>query len=452
MKSIQSNKKNIRTKKLDIEALDADFCGIAHMKGKTYRVRNTLPQERIETELPNLKNKDREKEYIYTPSRIISASPDRVDIPCPYANVCGNCNLLHCSYDAQKRIKVQRFDDDLKEAGIKADNFISSSQFEYRNKVHLAFSESGRQTVVGFFNEENHNVIPVKECLLHGEWFKKLAAILTKWASENHITAFKPWAQTGVLRFAVCRHFNNNIMVTIVARENIRFMDKLYSALDKAFDEVSLYLNINTQNNSKVFSDKFIFINGKRKLHGNILGIDFYLSPNSFFQVNEEIASEIYSAVLEKISSLNADRIVDAYSGIGITSLLFASRGYNVTSIEIVPKAVDDAKELAELNNLKDNIKFICGDCNNILPKLDVTENTVFFVDPPRKGLGKNVSESIIRFKPKHIIYLSCDPTSLGCDLMLLQKGGYSVQSTVLFDMFPNTKHVEGLVVLSKKE
>lgn len=440
-----------RLKKLDITELNNSFIGVAHTKGKSYLVKNTLEGERVEVALPFFKNKEQEKEHIYTPVRIISPSEDRADSLCPYINDCGNCNLLHCQYKAQIHRKINRSNSVLKDIGLSVSEFTESPQTSCRNKVHLAFTDDGKRTVVGFFNEETRRVIPIQKCPLHGAWLEVLIRILNKWATENKLSPFKPWAKSGVLRFAVCRCLKNNITVTIVARENIHCMDKLYNKLAESFDEVGLYLNINTQENSKVFSDKFIFINGKRKLSGSMLGVNFSLSPNSFFQVNEHIAEKIYSEVLQKATEIAPNTIIDAYSGIGITSMLFAAHGFNVTSIEIVPKAVEDAKELARLNRLENKINFICGDCNNILPKLSVAENSLFFVDPPRKGLGVQVCNSIVRFKPKHIIYLSCDMSSLHQDIQLLQNGGYTVTSIQLFDMFPNTKHVETLVCLERK-
>ncbi len=444
------NNRSIRTKKLNIDELDNELHGVARTKEKVYHVKNVLPGERVEVELPHLKDKSRESEYIYTTTRIITESPDRIKPNCPYFEQCGNCNILHCNYDAQLKIKKEKLDSTLKNADITANNFVTGNQFGYRNKVHLAFTEVDGKALTGFFNEETHRVIPVRRCLLHGKWYEKLVEILNKWATDNRLSAFKPWFGEGVLRFAVARHFDNNIMVTVVARENIRCMDELYQMLDREFEEVSLYLNINTQENSKVFSDRFIFIDGEKKLNGNILGIDFNLSPNSFFQVNTEIAGKIYETVLDRISKMNVNAVVDAYSGIGITSLLFASRGFDVISVEIVPKAVDDAKELARLNKLDGKIKFICGDCANILPKLDVPENTAFFVDPPRKGLGVNVCRSIIKFKPEHVVYLSCNPETLVEDVKRLKEGGYTVEEVTPFDMFGNTKHCESLCILRK--
>lgn len=439
-----------RTKKLDIERLDSNYCGTANFKGKTFYVKNVLNGERVEVELPHIKDKEREKHYVYTPIRIIKESPDRVSTSCPYANTCGNCNLLHCKYSSQLKFKTDSINTLLKDCNASVSKTVACEQFSYRNKVHLAFTEVERKTLVGFFNEETNRVVPVRKCLLHGSWFEKLVNILNSWATDNHLSAFKPWEQEGLLRFAVCRHLNGRIMVTIVARENIRCMDKLLALLQKNFKEVSLYLNINTQNDSKVFSPKFIHCGGEKKLKGNMLGIEFHLSPNSFFQINEAVSAEIYKKVLSYVDSDGIDTVIDAYSGIGITSMLFASAEKNVVSIEVVPKAVEDAKELAAINKLDSKIKFICGDCNNILPKLKTGDNTAFFVDPPRKGLGERICNTIIKAEPKKIIYLSCNPQTLVCDLKHFTESGYKIEEIMAYDMFPNTKHTESLVCLNK--
>lgn len=439
-----------RTKKLNIDKLNDDFVGIADFKGKRFHVKNVLPGERVEVELPHIKDKEREKTFVYTPVRIIEASPMREEPQCAYANTCGNCNLLHVKYDDQIKLKRRWLDEKLGAAGIKSDDFVASEQFGYRNKVHLAFTEVDNKVLTGFFNEETKRVIPVRRCKLHGTWFEKLTTALNTWATDNHLSAFKPWEQTGLLRFAVARHIGSGISVTVVARENIRCMDKLLELLQKSFKRVSLYLNINKQDDSRVFSPKFIHYGGDKKLSGTMLGVEYRLSPNSFFQVNEAIAAKIYSTVLDSVGD-DVDTVVDAYSGIGITSLLFASRGKNVISIEVVPQAVEDAKELAAINKLENRIRFVCGDCNNILPKLKISGKAAFFVDPPRKGLGNTVCKAILKFNPERIVYLSCNPETLAEDLKTLVNGGYKVESAVGFDMFPNTRHVETIVCLCKQ-
>ena len=183
-----------------------------------------------------------------------------------------------------------------------------------------------------------------------------------------------------------------------------------------------------------------------------MLGVHFRLSPESFFQVNEGMAARLYTRIVDLARETGARQVLDAYSGIGITSLLFARGGMPVVSVEQVPAAVAEARRLAEENGLSDSIRALCGDCARVLPGLRLAGETLFFVDPPRRGLGESVCRSILRFGPKHMIYLSCGPEALARDLRTLTRGGYRVVSAQPWDLFPNTPHVETVVLLSHKK
>ncbi len=372
---------------------------------------------------------------------------------CPYFSECGSCQMLDKPYAAQLDTKTKIVRENLAHAGIKinVNSCIGISQFGCRNKTHLAFTEVNRHPAIGFFNDHTHKVVPVKCCPMHGDWFASLAAILTGWADTYRLDAYKPWFGKGLLRFAVARYIGDTLMLTVVATDRVRHLDKLYAELIKKFPKVVLYQNINTARDSAVFSEHFAHIAGDKKLAGELLGVKFLLSPNSFFQVNEAVAARIYTDVLEAVKETGAASVVDAYSGIGVTSMLFAGAGSSVISIELEPRAVEDAKELARINRLYDKIKFICGDCEKVLPKLrGIAGGSVFFVDPPRRGLGQDVCRTIIRFSPKNIIYLSCNPETLADDLRQFTGAGYTVNSVQPYDMFPNTNHVETVVLMSR--
>jgi 23S rRNA (uracil1939-C5)-methyltransferase len=176
--------------------------------------------------------------------------------------------------------------------------------------------------------------------------------------------------------------------------------------------------------------------------------VDFTLTPGSFLQVNEAVATQIYKAVCDSILATDPDTVVDAYCGIGITSVLFSRSAKKVVGIEISPQAVRDAKRLASQNNAK-NVTFLCGDCKALLPTVKTQGKTVFFVDPPRAGLDAGVIRAIKRFAPTHLVYLSCDPETLARDLRSLCPH-YTVTSATPYDMFPNAEHVETLVCLER--
>ncbi len=431
----------------EIEKLNDDFDGIAHKKGKMFVIKNALPGEKVE-----IKNAKKEEKVIKAEIRhIIEPSEDRVSKKCKYADKCGACSLLHCSYALQtslKRKMVARKLTMLKRVTV--GETVSVKQFACRNKVHLVFGEENGIITLGFFNEITHKVIDVKRCILHGDWYDETVQIIKDWAQENKISAYKPNIGKGTLRFVVLRKLKNSIMATVVATSKPPCLSELYFALKSLFDNVSLYLSVNTNKTNEVMSGKTEYVLGEKGLFCEMLGVKFILGPQSFFQVNELVAEKAYEKIRNIIKSQNAECVIDAYSGIGVTSMLFAPCAKQVISIEINPEAVDNAKTLISLNGIK-NVKPLCGDFNKILPTLTVPDNTIFFVDPPRAGLGDAVCRKIATFAPKTIIYMSCNPDTLKSDLFTLTANGYQIKEVTPYDMFPNTKHVETLVCLSKK-
>ncbi len=446
-KPVEKANTGAKTLHIEVDKLNIDLFGVTIINDKPRLVKNAIPFELIEAE----------EEYVngigkvYKPVKIIEPSEFRVTPLCDKFEQCGNCNLLHMQYERQLREKTIMLKKHLRNVcDVYIDDCVASSNVEWRNKAHLVFSKKGKRTVVGFVNEESHKALEISECKMHGEWFSILAKILVKWAQSNALEPYIPEKHAGILRFAVARKIGDAIMLTIVSTTDISGkMDDLYSALCDSFKGVSLYNNINNQKNSMVFSDKFVHVCGEEKLNGSLLGVKYSLSPNSFLQTNEGVTEKIYSRILDIINKSGSNTVIDLYSGIGITSILFAKSGKDVISIESVKAAVEDAKLLAERNGVAGKIKMYCGDCKEILPRIKA-RNSVFFVDPPRRGLGASVCNDIIRFSPKTLVYLSCNPETLASDLSLLTRKGYRISSVTPYDMFPNTRHVETLVVLYK--
>ena len=434
---------------LDVDKLNIDLFGITLINDKPRIVRGALPNETVEAK----ENYINGIGTVYDTVKVISPSEYREEPPCKYYSECGGCNLLHMQYKRQlkeKTIMVKKY---LRNVSVNyIDECVPSNPFACRNKLHLAFAYKNGKTVVGFMDEDTHKVIEIRECLMHGEWYTTLSKALTEWANTYRISPYIPQKESGTLRFAVARKLGDAIMLTLVSHEKeVPFLKELYNRLCEPFKNVSLYLNYNTERSNRVFSDDFTHLYGPEFLQGIILGVKYKLSPSSFFQTNEFITEKIYSRVAEMVKKSNCETVIDLYSGIGITSMLFAKTGKNVISIEYVKDAVKDAEFLAKENKLKDKIKLYCGDCKEILPKINFDKNTFCFVDPPRRGLGNDVCSSIAKASPKTLVYLSCNPESLACDLAVFLRKGYVISSITPYDMFPNTRHVETLVVLDKK-
>ena len=232
----------------------------------------------------------------------------------------------------------------------------------------------------------------------------------------------------------------------VVANQNFAGKEWFYEELKKLAKDVSFYININNRSDNFVFGDKFIYKFGSKKLTHNLLGINFILSPDAFFQVNEKIASKMYLQAQEELK--NSKTIIDLYSGIGITSNLFAKNGSNVISIEYNKSAVNDCRKIIELNNLQDKIKVYCGKCEDIIENIEIDERCSIFVDPARDGLDPKVIEAIKKINPQKIVYMSCNPTTLVRDIKLLLKQKYKLKYIKPYDMFPQTEHLETLVCL----
>ena len=371
---------------------------------------------------------------------------------CPIAGRCGGCPWADVPYETQLARKSAYIRELLAPFGVESGDCVPGPEEGCRNKVHLVFGREGGRTRVGFFSGGSARFVPAGGCPMHGEWFPALARALEAWANAQHLPPYDPRSGKGTLRFAAGRYLEGKLLLTVVSqRERVPGLPALHGALEETVGETSLWLNVNDRRDSAVFSRNFRHIAGPRGLEGEMLGVRFRLSPESFFQVNESMAARLYTRIVDLARESGAQQVLDAYSGIGITSLLFARGGMSVVSVEQVPAAVAEARRLAEENGLSDSIRALCGDCARVLPGLRLAGETLFFVDPPRRGLGESVCRTILRFGPKHMIYLSCGPEALARDLRTLTRGGYRVVSAQPWDLFPNTPHVETVVLLSRE-
>lgn len=382
-------------------------------------------------------------------------------VMCEHFNICGGCNNLNLDYETQLKNKQEQVVTNLAEFGIKAN--VSKTvgmfyPFKYRNKLHLAIRGSEGKPEVGFFMENSNKVVSVNACLLFDVWARDVIEIIKRYIIKFRITPYNKRTNLGTLKYVVARMVGGEIILTLVVTHlNFGGREWLLEELKTKFAAVSLHACLNKRTDNAVFDERgFKHIGGFRKLRGEMLGVKFELSPNSFFQVNNEITTKIYKQVCAEINPNPNSVVLDLYSGIGITSCIFAKSGAKVVSVESVPEAISDAKNIIKLNGLEHGITPYLGRCEQLITKINfnkivggVAEISVF-VDPPRVGCVKVVLDKILELKPNKIIYLSCNPSSLARDLSVLVTGGYKIKSITPFDMFPQTNHVETLAVLTK--
>lgn len=377
---------------------------------------------------------------------------------CKYFGVCGGCDLLNQKYENQLVLKTNYVKNLFKNAKINAN--ISNAYgmkypFAYRNKLHLAFSEYKGKVSVGFYKKNSKQVVDIDDCIMHDKWARDLISIVKKYIKDFKIPIYDTHKRSGTLRYIVARNYEDSIVVAlVVSKTMIAGKDILYKTLKEKFQKVSLYLNVNTRTDSAVFGDKFIYVKGEKGLIVDFMGVKFTLSPSSFMQVNLSTSKIIYDEVINTISKNKSEVVLDLFSGVGITSLIFAKNGANVVSIESEKSSYYDAVKLQKLNNLQDKITCVCGKCEDhisgVCEKFRDKSISVF-LDPPRSGSQKIVLDSILKIRPTQIVYLSCNCETLVRDLkVILKDKNYKIDFVKPYDMFPHTYHIEVLVSLRR--
>ncbi len=323
---------------------------------------------------------------------------------------------------------------------------------KYRNKIHLAFGELKGKTLIGFFEEGSTKITDVDSCALFGDWATTLIAVLREFVSRFKIRPYNRLGE-GIIRYAHARCIDNRLQLTLVATtDNFAGREWLYHKLSTIFTDVSLYININRRTDRAVFDTRFKFVKGNKFLEFSTCGVKVSLSPNSFLQVNLKIAEKMYKEAIKSLELNPNTTVVDLYSGIGITSVMFAKNCKEVVSIEEVQSAVDNAKFMAKLNNVKNVIHF-CGKCEEQVSKIRSADDLVVFVDPARLGMEKRVIDALIKLNPRKIVYMSCNPETCARDIKYLTKNStYNLTNLKPYNMFPYTKHIEILACLQRQE
>ncbi len=438
---------------LEIESFGAFGEGVAHAGGMAIFVPFACPGETVEAHVLSVK-----KGYAYAKLlNIIKPSPVRREPKCKHFYKCGGCDLQHIHYDTQLKMKVDSVKETLKRVGgVEVSNIeiVGSREYDCRNKLTLPFSLEKGRVSLGFYSERSHRVVSISECPL-SSWADGVIKTFTDWANEFKIPVYDETTGRGVLRALSVRVAQDKFMFTLVTTtKKVVGIEKLSATIKNAYPESILYININTRKTNVVLGEQNILIHGDNKLKSETLGVKYTLSPFSFSQVNDYIRDRLYTEVLD---SLDDDTIVvDAYSGAGVMSVLVSRKASKVYGIEIIPDAVHDANETAKLNGVDDKIINIVGDCAIELPKLlsgirkTHTGSVNLILDPPRKGCDEPVLDAVLSALPDKIVYVSCNPATLARDLKKLSTK-YKVEKVKLFDMFPQTKHVESVVCLTKR-
>lgn len=442
----------------DCHALGSEGEGIVKIDGFTLFVEGMLPGERAEILIVKLKKNFGYGKII----RLIERSPERREPACPYAKTCGGCSLQHMSYGAQLEFKRGKVKDCVERIGglygIDHEKTIGMDDpWNYRNKAQypLGTDREGR-AVMGFYAPRSHRIIDIDKCMLQRKNADGVIKIFKDFIKEFKIPVYDENTHKGLVRHVLTRagYSTGEIMVTIVVNgKNIPHSDVLIERLRSLNGMTSVVLNINREKTNVILGDRCITLWGKDTIRDKIGEVSFDISALSFYQVNPVQTERLYDLAVDAAGLTGKEKVIDVYCGIGTIALFAASKASSVYGIEIVPRAIEDAKHNAEINGIN-NVEFEAGRAEDILPRMysEGVRADVIFLDPPRKGLEPSVIEAICGMKPKRVVYVSCGPATLARDMKLFAERGYSADRVQTVDMFPQTPHVETVVLMLRVE
>ena len=391
---------------------------------------------------------------------ILERSPHRVNRACPVAKLCGGCAFHHMDYEEETRMKAERVRNCLNRIGgekLAEVPILAAPTCEgYRNKAQYPVSVKKGKAYAGFFRAGSHDVVETGRCLILPEESDAVKNIVTDYVNQYKVMPYDEKAHKGLLRHIYVRRgaVSGQILVCLVL--NGRRLPKpevLIERLKKVPGFTTLVVSVNTKVGNAVLGEEFITLYGPGYIEDTLCGLTFRLSPRSFYQVNHHQAQRLYDAAIKRAEITKNDTVLDLYCGVGTITLAMAKAAGKVIGVEVIPQAVEDAKDNAQRNGIT-NAEFFCGDAGQAALELEKqgVRADVVVVDPPRKGLNVDTIEALHRFAPRRIVYVSCDPATLARDVVLLKERGYWVKDAVATDLFPRCAHVESIVVLEKNK
>lgn len=443
---------------LKIEDMGVDGEGIGKLEGFTFFVKDAVIGDTVEAKIMKMK-----KSYGYARlMKVLESSEVRCAPLCAYARQCGGCQLQAMDYEAQLDFKAKKVWNNLIRIGGFADipkpEIIGMDDpWRYRNKAQFPFGTDKEGNVVtGFYAARTHSIIPCTECWLGVEENQVILEKILSHMKQYQIPAYDEKTGKGALRHVLIRKgfTTGEIMVCLILNgRKMKELDVLSRSLQEIPGMTSITINVNTRNTNVIMGTEMIPVWGQDYITDYIGNVQYRISPLSFYQVNPVQTKKLYETALE-FADLKGNEIVwDLYCGIGTISLFLAQKAGKVCGVEIVPEAIEDAKQNALLNGYE-NTEFFVGKAEEVLPEKYEKEGIhadVIVVDPPRKGCDMAALETMVKMQPKKIVYVSCDSATLARDLRYLCGEGYEIRKVKACDMFPGTVHVETVALLVKK-
>ena len=388
---------------------------------------------------------------------VLEPSSERITPDCPYFPRCGGCTYRHIRYEEELRLKKQRVQDNLSRIGgsyVTVEEILGARDtLRYRNKAQYPVSKDG---AVGFYRARTHEVIECEHCLLVKPEADAAAEALREYMQSCRVAGYDEKTGRGLVRHLYIRSnaAGESLVCVLVNGDKLPKEDRLVTLLRDACPKCTgIVLGTNTKKGNVILGDRYRTLWGSDRLEDTLCGKTFRLSVPSFYQVNRIQAERLYAKAIEFAGLTGQETVLDLYCGAGTITLALSDHAKKVLGAEIVPEAIDDARENAARNGVK-NAEFFCGDASDVAKKL-ARENLrpdVITVDPPRKGLAADVVESIAEMQPGRVVYVSCDSATMARDVKRLADLGYTAQRACAVDMFPRADHIETVVLLSKGE
>lgn len=461
------------------DAIGSNGEGIIRHEGVTFFVPACLPGEKVRFKVLKIKGNIGygKVEEVLTPAE------ERVRPRCPVFLKCGGCCLQHLAYEEQLIHKAKIVKDALRKIGgihIDVPTAVKSDfPYAYRNKLQLPVGvDKDGNTVIGFYAEHSHRIVPISACAIHPEWADALIAAVKEYMFACAVKGYDETRKTGLIRHIVARDIGGKFIVTIVAvKPNLPKINRFIELLSKIFIDFSLYINVNDADTNVIFGKEFQLVYGKGFFEAKEQGIRYEAGPVTFLQVNENVRTKLYRDALKSVCADGDEVVVDAYSGGGLLTAMLAKKAKRVYGIELETEASRCADGLKVKNDLQ-NMTNICGYVEEHLSAVlekEQGEKVRLILDPPRAGIARSVVMALLDSGIEKMTLISCNPATLARDLgiltgRLIEKDGeliknpsyeetdggalagyYEIERIQPYDMFPQTKHVETLVCLARK-
>ncbi|MFC0525847.1 23S rRNA (uracil(1939)-C(5))-methyltransferase RlmD [Pontibacillus salicampi] len=440
------------TAEVTCSGLTSEGKGIAQWKGERLEIAHLMPGEKAEVLV------SKKGQFVHAElKQVIESSKDRVAPPCPYYYECGGCQLQHMNQQAQTRFKQETVDVLMKPFGKPEPIMTMDHPYDYRNKSHTSFGlNQQRQVIGGLYAQNTHDIIPMDRCLIHDPKADEIVQTIKGMMKSFKMQPYNEDTGRGFLRHVLIKvgKVSGEIMVVLVAASSeFKGKNNFVKALRQAHPEITTILqNVNNRKTSMVLGEQEKVLFGKGTITDTLGGLKFEISAKSFYQINPVQTEKLYTKAIEMAELSGKETVVDAYCGIGTISLIASQKAGKVIGVELNKDAVRDAIRNSKRNGIK-NARFYQGDAGKFMVDMAARGDKadVVIMDPPRTGSDEAFLSSVVKLKPKRVVYVSCNPETQARDLKYLVKNGYKVDGIQPVDMFPQTYHVESVVKLVRE-